>query len=179
MMALLKLDGFKKFEPQDVVFVNGSKFHLDTFNGSKPNEKADEIASNKVYLGLWKVLKEENLMGYGLGDISRAKKITVDFGQGQVIFIKSKATDSDTNLIGNMSLCCQGEVGQSKFCKKCSKTVEDMGKMVKISKDVNIPIDKEYLEQIRGIRKKPYLLFADSKGLCLSCLLYTSPSPRD
>ena len=173
-MSKLVIDGYKDLSQEDLIRFEGSKFYLDTFKSKEIKLKPEEVKSNKVYLALYTALKATGSYAVGLGDISRSKEINLVFNGIPVKILKATATDSDTTPVANMSLCCNGEVGQKRYCKVCGKEVSEVGKMVKLGKDLTIPIAKEKLEEIRAIRQKPYAIFADDKGLCLSELYYSS-----
>jgi hypothetical protein len=172
-MGKLVIDGYKGLSPADLIRFNGSKFYLDSFKSKDIRQKEEEVKSNKVYLALYKALTETNSYAVGLGNISRSKEIWLEFNGIPIKLLKSTATDADTTPVGNMSLCCNADVGQKKFCKSCGDDVDEVGKQIKIAKDLTIPIPKEQLEEIRAIRQKPYAIFADEKGLCLSELYYS------
>ena len=173
-MGKLIIDGYKDLSQEDLIRFEGSKFYLDTFKSKDIKLKNEEVKSNKVYLALYTALRDTGSYAVGLGDISRSKEIYLEFNGIPVKVMKATATDSDTTPVGNMSLCCNGEVGQKRYCKVCGKDVSEVGKMIKIGKELTIPIPKEKLEEIRAIRQKPYAIFADDKGLCLSELYYSS-----
>jgi len=173
-MSKLIIDGYKDLSQEDLIRFQGSKFYLDTFKSKEIKLKQEEVKSNKVYLALYTALKATGSYAVGLGDISRSKEIWLEFNGIPIKVMKATATDSDTTPVANMSLCCNSEVGQKKYCKSCGKEVSEVGKMVKLGKDLTIPIAKEKLEEIRAIRQKPYAIFADDKGLCLSEIYYSS-----
>ena len=173
-MAKLVIGGFKHLELGDLMRFGGSKFYLDTFKTKEAKFKAEEVKSNKVYLALFKALKDTGSYAFGLGDISRSKDIWLELNGIPVKMLKATATDSDSTPVSNMSLCCNGEVGLKKYCKSCQKDIAEEGKMIKIGKEAKIPIPKDKLEEIRAIRQKPYAVFADDKGLCLTEMYYPS-----
>ena len=174
-MAKVKIDGFKPFGVGELSGLGEGRYYLSPFFSTEAKEKEAELKSNKVFLAVKAVL-DDGLVGMGLGEgVGRGKEIILNIGLAEVRMVKTSAVASDVaDLTGGMSLCCKSEVGQKKYCKKCGKNLEasEMGKMIKLSKEEQIPIDKEYLDDLRDVRKKPYMLYSDGKGLCLAEMVY-------